>query len=350
MNRSVQHPSPEMGQSVSAVEQILGYNFTDKRLLEEALTHPSYTESASYQRLEFIGDAAVSLALSNYFFLSNPGVDPGTLSLLRSANVSTEKLARVAVRHGLYHHLRHNAPALLNKVREFTEAVNGEDETPLVYGGSVKAPKILADIVESVAAAIYVDLNFDLEKLWMIFRGLLEPIVTLEDLQGQPQPVTMLFELCQKHGKHVDIKHWRDERKSIASVYVDGEFVASGSSEHKEFAKLDAAKVAVDKLSPSMGVNDESFEGVVLMDGSFHIEEAKQKLHEICDQKKWPRPIYHIEKDEGPSHEKRFMSSVKISTIDGVLYMKGDEKSRVRDADNSAASLMIRALQEYRYI
>lgn len=57
-----------------------------------------------------------------------------------------------------------------------------------------------------------------------------------------------------------------------------------------------------------------------------------------------------IEKDEGPSHEKRFMSSVKIATIDGVLYMKGDEKSRVRDADNSAASLMIRALQEYRYI
>ncbi|CAL8151810.1 unnamed protein product [Prunus armeniaca] len=192
----------------------------------------------------------------------------------------------------------------------------------LVYGGSVKAPKILADTVESVAAAIYVDLNFYLEKL--IFRGLLEPIVTLEDLQGQPQP------------KHVDIKHWRDERKSIANVYVDGEFVASGSSEHKEFAKLDAAKVAVDKLSPSMGVNDESFEGVVLMDGSFHIEEAKQKLHEICDQKKWPRPIYHIEKDEGPSHEKRFVSLVKIATIDGVLYMKGDEKSRERDAENSA--------------
>ncbi|ONI13404.1 hypothetical protein PRUPE_4G219400 [Prunus persica] len=146
----------------------------------------------------------------------------------------------------------------------------------------------------------------------------------------------MLFELWQKHGKHVDIKHWRDERKSIASVYVDGEFVASGSSEHKECAKLDAAKVAVDKLSPSMGVNDESFEGVVLMDGSFHIEEAKQKLHEICDQKKWPRPICHIEKDEGPSHEKRFVSSVKIATIDGVLYMKGDENSRVRDADTSA--------------
>ncbi|CAB4278012.1 unnamed protein product [Prunus armeniaca] len=195
----------------------------------------------------------------------------------------------------------------------------------LVYGGSVKAPKILADTVESVAAAIYVDLNFYLEKL-------------VDDVYLY----LLLFVLNESEKldfakfKHVDIKHWRDERKSIANVYVDGEFVASGSSEHKEFAKLDAAKVAVDKLSPSMGVNDESFEGVVLMDGSFHIEEAKQKLHEICDQKKWPRPIYHIEKDEGPSHEKRFVSLVKIATIDGVLYMKGDEKSRERDAENSA--------------
>ena len=46
--------------------------------------------------------------------------------------------------------------------------VSGEVETPLVYIGSVKAPKVLADIVESLAAAIYVDLNFDLEKLWMV--------------------------------------------------------------------------------------------------------------------------------------------------------------------------------------
>lgn len=54
------------------------------------------------------------------------------------------------------------------QVREFTEAVSGERERPVVYGGSVKAPKILADIVESVAAAIYVDMNFDLEKLWVV--------------------------------------------------------------------------------------------------------------------------------------------------------------------------------------
>ncbi|KAJ6770128.1 RIBONUCLEASE 3-LIKE PROTEIN 2-RELATED [Salix purpurea] len=159
-----------MEASVFAVETILNYNFKNKRLLEEALTHSSYTDSASYQRLEFLGDAALGLALSNYVYLAYPKLDPGQLSLLRAANISTEKLARVAIKHGLYRFVRHNAIVLDDKVKEFSDAVSREDDDDdgLVYGGSIKAPKILADIVESVAAAVYVDVDFDLQKLWVV--------------------------------------------------------------------------------------------------------------------------------------------------------------------------------------
>ncbi|XP_050370246.1 ribonuclease 3-like protein 2 [Argentina anserina] len=345
------HASPpsskEMNQAVVDVEMIVGYAFKTKRLLEEALTHPSHSDAVSYQRLEFVGDAVLSLAVSNHLFLAYPRIDQGNLSMLRSANVSTEKLARVAVRHELFRFLRHSAPVLNHKVREFTEVVSKEEDTPLVYRGSVKAPKVLADIVESIAAAIYVDLNFDLEKLWMIFRHVLEPIVTPEDLQQQPQPVTKLFEVCQKHGKHVDIKYWRNEMKSIASVHVDGKFVASGSSEQKEVAKVNAVAIALRKLSKSMRLDDTSFEVIT---GSFHIEGAKDKLHQLCGKKKWHKPVYNIKQDEGSSHVKKFVSTVQIATIDGVLCMTGDEMSRVKDAENSAASLMIRALQESDYI
>ena len=59
----------------------------------------------------------------------------------------------------------------------------------------------------------------------------------------------MLFELCQKQGKDVDIISWKKGLKNVASVYVDGQFVASGSSEQKEIAKLNAAKGALHKLS-----------------------------------------------------------------------------------------------------
>lgn len=109
-------PSADMEASVFAVQRILNYGFKNKRLLEEALTHSSYNDSASYQRLEFIGDAVLGLALSNHFFLAYPQLDPGQLSPLRAANISTEKLARVAIRHGLYGFVRHNAASLDDKV------------------------------------------------------------------------------------------------------------------------------------------------------------------------------------------------------------------------------------------
>ncbi|XP_061342227.1 ribonuclease 3-like protein 3 isoform X2 [Gastrolobium bilobum] len=338
-------PSAEMELSVLAVENILRYSFRNKKLLEEALTHPSFPNAISYQRLELLGDAVLGLTIINHLFLVYPTLEHGQLSLLRAANVSTEKLARITIRHGFHRYIRHNAPALVHKVREFVEAVSEEDD-PVAHGGSVKAPKVLADIVESVAASVYVDVDFDLQKTWVIIRGLWEPFVTPDDLEQQPQPVTMLFEICQKNGKQVDIKHWRKGAKSIASVFVDGRFVASASSDQKDIARLDAAKVALDKLAHLVPVSTMMLDYCAGIDGTFEIEAAKHKLHELCGMKKWPKPVYSIEKDAGPPHEKKFVCSVQIATVDGILQMSGDEKSRVKDAENSAASFMIWALQE----
>ena len=104
---------------IRAVEKILSYKFKDKKLLEEALTlsHPAYNKNnnnnnreslRSYQRLEFVGDMVLGLAVSKYLYLEFPSLSPGHLTNLRSANVSNDKLARVAVRHGLHHYIRHN--------------------------------------------------------------------------------------------------------------------------------------------------------------------------------------------------------------------------------------------------
>lgn len=124
----------------------------------------------------------------------------------------------------------------------------------------------------------------------------MEPIITMEDLKQKPQPVTLLFELCQKQGKQVDIKYWRKKDKNIASVYVDGEFIASGSSEQKEISKLNAAREALHKLSQSMPVdNGGMIENYNDVDGKSEIEGAKQKLHELCSKKKWLKPTYKYE-------------------------------------------------------
>ncbi|KAM3755003.1 hypothetical protein ACB098_02G006100 [Castanea mollissima] len=62
------------------------------------------------------------------------------------------------------------------------------------------------------------------------------------------------------------------------------------------------------------------------------------------------RQILRLEKHEGPPHDKKYVSSVQIPTVDGILYIEGDEKSRVKEAQNSAASWIVRALQESNYL
>ncbi|KAL0362851.1 UNVERIFIED_CONTAM: CCR4-NOT transcription complex subunit, partial [Sesamum calycinum] len=151
----------DMEASVMAVEKILKYSFKNKKLLEEALTHSSCTGSSSYQRLEFVGDAALGLALANYVFLQYPDLDPGKLSR-SDASASACWEAKPTFPLEFY---QNRVPFMvLFQVREFVMTVEQEDEAE-VYGGLVKAPKVLADIVESVAAAVYVDCNFNLKSM-----------------------------------------------------------------------------------------------------------------------------------------------------------------------------------------
>ncbi|XP_077229177.1 RNAse THREE-like protein 2 [Tasmannia lanceolata] len=323
-------------ESIMEVEELLGYKFENKMLLVEALTHSSHPDAESYQRLEFVGDAALTMVITNHIYLCYPNLDPGDLSVLRAANISTEKLARVAVRYGFYQYLRRNTPSLDEKVGDFTLYIKGEiEEAP--YGGDVKAPKVLADIVESIAAAIYVDSNFNLEVLWMVFRVLLEPIVTKETLQ--PQPVTALYEFCQKHGNHLDFQEWKKGAKTIVSVYVNRKLITSCSSEQKDTAKLNAAKDAMQQLMSSQSSDMEMDAGMEEKEG------AKQRLNELCRKNRWSKPLYRLEKELGPAHGKRFIYSVQVKTPDGLYESKSDEEPRVKDAENSAAAVLLTGLQ-----
>lgn len=330
-------------ESVQAVEKILNYKFEDKSLIEAALTHPSFANSTSYQRLEFIGDAALGLMLANFVFVTYDHLDPGQLSLLRSANISTEKLARVAVNHSLFGFVRHNAPALHLKVDEFAEEIRNEGDEILAFGGSVKAPKVLADIVESIAAAVYVDCKFNLVRLWEIFGHMLEPLVTLENIQQQP--VTMLYELCQKLGKKLDFTHLRNGEKNVTNVHVDGKMMSSASAEQKETSKLSAAKEALGMMmNPNSSM--ESTGSAQFAREMPEIQEAKRKLVEHCHKNGSMKPIYSIVRQEGPAHDTRFICSVQIEISGSKNEISGNPKTKVKEAENSAASMMLHVLKD----
>ncbi|XP_072965109.1 ribonuclease 3-like protein 2 [Typha angustifolia] len=328
--------------TISSVERLLNYSFRNRTLLQEALTHRSSSSSCSYQRLEFFGDAVLGLAFSKYFFLRDPDLPPGLLTVLRAANISTEKLARVAVRHDLYSLLRRdNTPDLDKLVSEFTEEVMREPKElgGHPYGGStMKAPKVLADIVEAIAAAVYMDCNFDLDKLWKVIRVILEPIVTMETLDQQP--VTMLNELCQKHKKKAVFNKYRKGKLNIVKVVVDEQVLGIGSSEQKKIAKLNAARAALQRLATE--------ESALLTGGKVSVAGPelgeqkvwKDKLNVLCRKMGFPNPVYEIEEEQGPNHAKKFICSVSVETSVGTIIVFGDMKSKVKDAQNAAAFKM----------
>lgn len=208
--------------SLDEVEEIIGYNFRDPSLLHQAFTHascPAATTTSSYERLEYIGDSVLNLLISREDYFAYPELQPGKLTRLRAANVDTEKLARVAVKHGLHKYLRHKKPLLDGQIREFMDAIA---DYPLHSSGLVNAPKVLADIVESTIGAIFIDSNSSIDTTWKVVKRLLEPIITPKTLQTHP--VTKVNELCQKHGlklQFVDL--WRETGE--IEVFVDNEFV-----------------------------------------------------------------------------------------------------------------------------
>ncbi|ANM68860.1 RNAse THREE-like protein 3 [Arabidopsis thaliana] len=260
--------SSEMDSSVEAVEKILNYSFVNKTLLKELLTH---NNSPLFQGLMFVGESALSLAFTKHLYLTYPMLEPKDLSVLRDANTCHDKYACVAVKKGIYQSFIGSVPKPEKMTTDFIELMGKEDDPYRV----VKAPKILVNLLAGVAGAVYIDVKYNVQRLLEIFRVLLEPIYTLDDLRMQlKQPFLMLFRLADKHGKQIDFRYSKDggSRKNIAQVYMDDMFIASGCAKRIDTAKLLAAEEAIQKLSECMPIekiiHQDNLDGEVIQTGS----------------------------------------------------------------------------------
>ncbi|KAK2988599.1 hypothetical protein RJ640_026096 [Escallonia rubra] len=229
--------------SLREVEKIIGYNFNNQSLLQEALTHISCKKkSGSYERLEYVGDAVINLMITKQLFSMYPNLPTGQLSPLRAANVDKEKLARAAVKHNLHKYLRHTQPLLRKQAQAF---INTVPKYPLHSYGMIDVPKFLSDIVESTVGAVFIDT-----------KGLLDPIITSEMLQKNP--AQKLNEICQKHRLQVHVKDlWL--REGAVEVYVNDQLCGRGKYRlRKEIAMNRAAHDAYRNIVMSLGVKDSS--------------------------------------------------------------------------------------------
>ena len=164
------------------VEESIGYKFKDKNLLKTALTHTSYAYEnnvESNEKLEFLGDSILEFISSKYLYLNYPKLKEGEMTKVRAAVVCEKSLYKIAKLHNF---------------NDFLYLGKSERKT-----GGENRPAILADSVEAVIAAIYLDSNLENVEQFII-SNLKEAIEFASHNVGIKDYKTALQEKLQIHG------------------------------------------------------------------------------------------------------------------------------------------------------
>jgi ribonuclease-3 len=215
----------------------LGYQFKDEKLLAEALTHRSYTKEFNNERLEFLGDAVLDLIVGEHLYHLFPDAEEGTLSKLRASLVNEKAFTKLAEKLDLGKYL-FLSPAEENN--------NGRNK-----------PSILSSAFEAIIGAIYLEAGF--EKAKEIALKLLKevyPKISPEDLLKDYK--TNLQEITQAHfGVVPEYKlicaTGPDHKKEFEiGVYILGKEYARAKGRSKKAAQQEGARLTIEKLKKEL--------------------------------------------------------------------------------------------------
>lgn len=232
------------------LQQLLGYQFRDPALLNLALTHSSvaYEEQTEQElredneQLEFLGDAVLGLVVTEHLYRMYPEFSEGAWTRLRSQFVSRPHLASVALSIGL---------------GDFLRLGKGEEKS-----GGRKKPAILANAVESVIAAVYLDGGMEsavrLIRTWLLDETM-EAVVEAARAGEVGDFKSMLQEYSQAHGLgqpryQLTSETGPDHRKSFAvevkflDLSANETTLASATGTRKKHAEQEAARLALQQL------------------------------------------------------------------------------------------------------
>ncbi len=238
---------------ITAIEQALNLSFSNKSLLQRALTHRSYlNENIDYpfednERLEFLGDAILDFVTGEYLYHRFPEMPEGRLTNLRSALVRTERLAEFAVKLDL---------------GQFLFLSRGEDDN----GGRVREA-VLCDTFEALIGALYLDSGLDVARHFI--HRIIEP--ALQEIlanNAERDPKSLLQEMAQSHCQITPTyrtvkEEGPDHSKEFTVEAVVGEKVyGRGRGFSKQIAAQSAAEEALQNLQEEMirAIEDSEFE------------------------------------------------------------------------------------------
>lgn len=222
----------DVEQAAAALEGKLHYRFARLDLLEDALRHASVspgTGTAPIERLEFLGDAVLGLAVSELLVRRRPHADEGELTQARSRLVNTGALARLARDLGL---------------AELVVLGKGEEKT-----GGRRKPSILADVFEAILGAIFLDGGFEAAR--RVVDHVLDLGEAGDEEAREEDAKTSLQELTQRLFRQLPVYQTlsvegpHHARRFVVEVSIDSRILGSGSGRSKRHAAQEAARQAL---------------------------------------------------------------------------------------------------------
>lgn len=216
------------------LQEKLDYSFRDVELITTALTHSSYANEhrcQSNERLEFIGDSVLGMVVALHLYKNFPELPEGKMTRIRAELVCEQSLWEVADKLGFGDYLR------LGKGEALT--------------GGRRRHSILADCVEAVIAALYIDGGFEIAKAF-IDRHIISKLPQVEVHPGDSK--TRLQELVQRSPGHSIAYSMVDEsgpdhmKTFVAAVSLDGQEIGRGEGRTKKEAEQNAAALALEGL------------------------------------------------------------------------------------------------------
>lgn len=211
------------------LEKRIGYVFKDKELLKQAMTHSSFTNERKinkephYERLEFLGDAVLELISSEFFYHKYPELPEGKLTKMRASAVCEQALA---------------IPARELELGMFMRFSKGEEQT-----GGRERESIIADAVEALTGAIYLESGYDRAKAFVerFVLNDLENKHLFYDAKSILQEKVQLKKLSQIHYELISESGPDHNKQFEVAVYIGNNLMGKGIGRSKKAAEQQAA-------------------------------------------------------------------------------------------------------------
>ena len=235
-----------IGKEFLELEKKIGYKFSDIKHLETALTHTSYANEkksrgmnfSSNERLEFLGDAVLEIVVSEYLFENYKNMSEGALTKMRQHLVCEKTLAKIAAE---------------LELGDYVNLGRGEELTDCR-----RRPKLLADTLEAVFAAVYLDANLTKKDYRSVILSLMAKEMEESSSMRRGDYKTLLQQLVEKDGSSILEYEVIEEcgpehdKKFTVAARINNNLVGKGTSKSKKDAEMQAAKMALELFGVSL--------------------------------------------------------------------------------------------------